>query len=499
MNDVRAREVVVVGGGITGLAAAHRVLEIAAARGEGVRLTVLEAGARPGGTIASERTEGFLFETGADSIITEKPWGLDLCRRLGVMDRLIGTREGDRRTFVVLNGRLHPLPEGFLLLAPMRVWPVVTSSLFSLRGKLRMACDLVLPRGGNPGGDESLASFVTRRLGREVLERVAQPLVGGIYTADAERLSLAATMPRFLEMERRHRSLIRAVRCRPSGGTGGAGTGGTNSGDGSDGASDSGARWSLFVSFAEGMQTLVDALAKRLPEGSLHLGARVVAVAPDAAAGWHIMLDGGDRVAASSVVLATPAFVAADLLRPADAALASALDGIHYASSATVSLAYSRADIPHPLDGFGFVVPAVERRSLIACSFSSVKYEGRAPEGSVLLRVFCGGALSEFMVARSGEELIAEARRELRELLGVTAPPRMSRVHRHLRAMPQYHVGHLERVGEIEARVARRPGLALAGNAYRGVGVPDCIHSGERAAEGLLEGGAEASPGERCA
>ena len=465
-----AQGIVVVGGGIAGLAAAHRVLELSAARGERVPLSIVEAGTRLGGTIASERIDGFLVESGADSFLTEKPWALDLCRRLGIEDRLIGTRDDQRRTFVVHAGRLHPLPEGFLLLAPTRLWPLVTSSLFSWPGKLRMACDLVLPRGGSATGDESLASFVTRRLGREALERVAQPLAGGIYTADPVRLSLAATMPRFLEMERRHRSLILAMRRAAK----------TNAARGS------GARWSLFVSFAEGMQTLVGALAQRLPEGAVRLGARALDLAPGRAGGWRLALDGGAVLEAARVLVATPAFAAADLLQSLDATLAAELAAIPYASSATVTLAYDRGAVTHPLDGFGFVVPAIERRGLIACSFSSVKYVGRAPAGGVLLRVFCGGALAEQMITLSDAALVAAARRELGEILEIEAAPRFARVHRYPRAMPQYQVGHLERVAAIEARLTRYPGLALAGNAYHGVGVPDCVHSGERAAEALL-------------
>ncbi len=461
--------IVVVGGGIAGLAAAHRATELAAARGTPVRVTLLEAAPRVGGTIASERVDGFLVESGADSFLTEKPWALELCHRIGLEDRLIGTRDADRRTFVVHAGRLHPLPEGFLLLAPTRFAPLVRSPLFTWRGKLRMALDLVLPRG-RTGGDESLATFVTRRLGREALERVAQPLVGGIYTADPARLSVAATMPRFLEMERRHRSLILAMRRQARVAA----------------TSGSGARWSLFVSFTEGMETLVHALAQRLPEGAIRLGARVTALRPRAADDFEITLAGGEQLRARGVIVATPAYAAADLVRPFATELATELAAIPYVSSATVTLGYARADVPHALNGFGLVVPAIEGRRLIACSFSSVKYAGRAPDGKVLLRVFCGGALATAMTECADAELVDAARDELRALLGIVAPPCLVRVHRHARAMPQYNVGHLARLATIDAALARHPGLVLAGNAYRGVGVPDCVHSGESAAERLL-------------
>ncbi len=464
------RSIVVVGGGIAGLAAAHRIVELGAATGEPPVLTLLEASDRLGGSIGTEHAEGFLIETGADSILTEKPWAIALCRRLGIEDRLVGTREGERRTLVVHRGRLQAVPEGFLLLAPTLLWSIVMSPLFSWRGKLRMAADLVLPRRRD-GAEESLAAFVERRLGREVLERVVQPLAGGIYTADPARLSLAATMPRFLEMERRHRSLILALRRQRAGAARGEG----------------GARFSMFVSFEEGMQTLIDALAARLPRDSLRLGTRAHAVVPDGTGRWRVELDGGATIASDAVVVATPAYAAATVLARADAELAASLAAISYASAATVTLAYDRADVPHPLDAFGFVVPAIERRELIACTVSSVKYPGRAPAGAVLLRVFSGGALAEQMTALSDAALIASARRELGDLLGIGAAPRLTRVHRHPRAMPQYHVGHLARVEELRRRVTALPGLALAGNAYSGVGIPDCIHSGEEAAEAAMQ------------
>jgi len=448
--------VAVVGGGVAGLAAAYRLVE----RGVG-DLVLLEASERLGGTIATERSGGFTIETGADSLITEKPWAVDLCERLGVT--LIGTREGERRTYVVNRGRLEPLPEGFLLLAPTDLLALARSRLFSWRGKLRMALDLVLPRGPEVP-DESLAHFVRRRLGREALERVAEPLVGGIYTADAERLSLEATMPRFREVERRHRSLIRGL---------GAAAATTRA---------AGARYALFVAPRDGMGAVVEAIARRLPEGSVRLRAPVTAIASEGRR-WRLVA-GGEPLVADAVVLATPAHVAATLLAPLDAELGRLLGGIEYASSATVTLAYRSADLP-ALGGFGFVVPAVERRGLIACTYASRKFPGRAPEGHELVRAFVGGALRPDALARDDAALADLVRGELREIVGITAAPTLTRVHRHRLAMPQYAVGHLERVAAIEARLAALPGLVLAGAAYRGVGVPDCVRSGEAAANQL--------------
>jgi oxygen-dependent protoporphyrinogen oxidase len=460
--------IVVVGGGIAGLAAAHRLVELARDRVRPLDLVLIEAADRLGGTIRTERADGFLLEGGPDSFISEKPWALALAERVGLGAHLRRTDDRFRRTYVVRGGQLHPLPEGFLLLAPTRVGPVLASSVFSWPGKLRLGLDLVLPRR-RASGDESLASFVRRRLGREALERVAQPLVGGIYAADPDRLSLAATMPRFLALERKHRSLILGLRRAARSG---------------EAAGASGARWSLFVTLADGMEELVAALATRLPPGAARVGTPATAVAPTPD-GWRVQLGDGGLVTADGVVLAGPAPRMAPLLRDTNPGLAGLLDGIAYASSATVALAYPRAVVRHPLDGFGFVVPRVEGRAAMACTFSSVKYPGRAPAGFVLLRVFVGGALQTDLLEREDRPLARLAHEDVSPLLGITGEPVLSRVWRHPRAMPQYDVGHLDRVAAIEARLETLPGLALAGGAYRGVGIADCVHSGEAAAERL--------------
>jgi len=463
-------KIVVVGGGVSGLAAAHRAVELARERGRPLDLTLLEAGDRLGGTIQTERRDGFLVECGPDSFLSEKPWALALCRRLGLEDRLIRTDDRFRRTFVVLRGRLHPLPDGFQLLAPTQLRSFVSSGLFSWRGKLRMACDLLLPRGSDP--DESLGAFVRRRLGREALERVAQPLVAGIYTADPDELSLQATMPRFVEMERRERSVIlalwRAAREAP----------GRHAGT-------SGARWSLFVTFADGMEELIRVLAARLPPGAVRLKERVTGATRESGQ-WRVATASGTVFDADALILAPEAHQAARILRYVDPGLAHLLAGIRQASSATVTLAYRRDEIPHPLDGFGFVVPQLERRAIIACTFSSVKYPGRAPDGHALLRVFMGGALNESVLAADDAALVATGCAELHSLLGVSAEPRFTRVARYPRAMPQYHLGHLALAQTIERAVARHPGLRLAGGAYRGVGIADCVRSGEEAALAML-------------
>jgi protoporphyrinogen/coproporphyrinogen III oxidase len=463
-------KLVVVGGGTTGLAAAHRAVELAREREIPLELTLLEARERLGGTIASERVDGFLVEAGPDSFLSEKPWALALCRRLGVEGRLVRTDDRFRKVFIWYRGRLHPLPDGFQLLAPTAMRPFVTSSLFSLPGKLRMALDLVLPRGH--ADDESLGAFVRRRLGAEALERVAQPLVAGIYTADPDDLSLAATMPRFLEVEKRDRSIIlglrRALARAPLPGT-------------------SGARWSLFVTLADGMEELVTALAGRLPAGAVALKQRVSAL-ERAGEGWRVKTADGGAVDADRVILATESHATARLARYLDPALANLLAEIPYSSAATVSLGYRRADVPHALDGFGFVVPRTEGKALLAGTFSSVKYPGRAPAGHVLIRGFLGGMLNAAVLDEDDAALIARARAELGEALGLTAQPVLTRLHRWPASMPQYRVGHLARVETIERAARALPGLLLAGAAYRGVGIADCVRSGEAAAEAALQG-----------
>ncbi len=466
--------VVVVGGGISGLAAAHRLMELNRDGSYDIRVTLLEANQRVGGTIGTEHVSGFLVESGPDSFIAEKPWGLQLCERLGIASNLISLGSTRRNIYVVHQGSLVPLPEGFILMAPTRLWPLIRTPLFSWAGKLRMALELFLPRGGK-GGDESLGSFVRRRFGQELLDRVAQPLMGGIYAANPEELSLKSTMPRFLELERTRRSIIWATWLEQRRRARSQRTG-------------SGARWGLFVSLADGMQQLVETLAGRLPEETVRKGTRAVRLVWNAEKKvWGIITDGGEELEADGVILAIPAYGAADTLFSVAPELAKELAAIPYASTATVTLAYRRADIPNSLDGFGVVVPAQERRQIIACSFSSVKYSGRAPAENELVRAFVGGALQPELFEQSDEAMESSVRQEFAALLGIKAEPLFCRIHRHRRSMPQYRVGHSDRVGRIMEQLTKHRGLALAGNAYGGVGIADCIHSGEIAAEALLD------------
>jgi oxygen-dependent protoporphyrinogen oxidase len=460
--------VVVLGGGITGLAAAHRLLQLGAV--PGLRVTLVEADDRLGGKIVTERVDGFVIEGGPDSFLATKPRGIGLCAELGIGDRpraqLAGVRPQRHRAFVLWRGRLHDLPEGLSGLVPTRLAPLAHSTLLSPLGKSRVALDYLLParRGA---GDESLGGFVRRRLGREAWERLVEPLMAGIYAADGDQLSLTATFPQLREAERRYGGLIKGVlatrRLAPP---------------------PVPAPESAFLTPVGGLDVLVTALEKRLRDGQVALvrGVAAVAVTPSDT-GFVVRLAGGGSIPADAVIVATPAYAAADLLADFDPILATELTAIRHASTAIVTLAYRRDEILHALDGHGYVIPRAEGSPILACTWSSRKWSGRAPEGFELIRVFIGRAGQEDVLAADDETLVALAVQEVAARLGATAPTSLTRVRRWPRGMPQYLLGHPERVARIEAAQRKHPGLYLAGNAFHGVGLPDCIASGERAAD----------------
>ncbi|MCP4867780.1 MAG: protoporphyrinogen oxidase [Proteobacteria bacterium] len=440
-------KITIVGGGISGLSAAL------VARDAGCEVELIEACDRLGGVLATEHRDGLLMERGPDSFVRTKPAAIELCERLNV--DLIPTRDiPDRGARIVKDGRLLPLPDGLMLLAPTKIWPFALSPVMSFGGKLRMLRETSIPvrEGASDTDDETLASFVRRRLGDEALDRLAQPLVAGIYSGDPEKLSLRATMPRLLDMERKYGSLIKGMQAAAKGKP-----------------AASGARYSLFQTPASGMQTVVDALVERLQLDGVTLttGRRIESL---------------DELDGDGTVLALPARAAAALL---DGDLADELSAIRTTGSATISFSWPAEAVP-AAKGYGFVVPAIEDRFCMACTCAHNKYDGRAPEGTALLRAFVGGALGPDVAALTDDEIITRARDDLKELLGIKTDPDVVVLSRYDSAQPQYEVGHLDRVARIEAAVTERPGIELVGNSYRGVGVADCIVSARRGIASLV-------------
>jgi len=453
----------VIGGGIAGLAAAYTLERQAREVNLPLRLTLLERDHRWGGKILTERTDGFVIEAGPDAFVSTKPWALDLCRELGIAERLQRANADRRKVYSLHGGQLIELPDGLVRMVPSRIGPMLRTPLLSPRGKLRLGLDLLLP-ARRADGDESLARFVTRRLGREAYAWLIEPLLSGIYAGDGHRLSLRSTFPYLREWEQRHGSLIRAalaaVRARS-----------TSHPDGN--------AQSVFLTPKAGLAEIVEALLDRLRKADLRHGVDALALLRTAA-GYRVDTGDGTKVEADIVILAAPAFDAARLLRGLDPELARLLDAIEYVSTATVSLAFQEADIPRPLDGHGYVIPRAEGRMALACTWTSTKFPHRAPPGKVLLRVFIGRAGQE--IEGSEASLVDIARRELADTLGIHAEPVLARAYRWPRAMPQYNLGHSERLAAIQTQVESLPGIFLAGAAYAGIGIPDCIHSGQQAA-----------------
>ncbi|MCA8913490.1 MAG: protoporphyrinogen oxidase [Planctomycetes bacterium] len=465
------KHVAIIGGGISGLAAAYRLHKA------GARVTLLEATDHLGGVIGTVRHGDCLLETGPDCWASNKPAAMELANELGLGDEIIGTRAGVRRSFILHHGSLKRLPEGFFLISPMSIKALIKTPILSWPGKIRMALELF--KGvRRDDADESLASFVRRRFGKEALARIAQPMIAGIYTADPEKLSLKATFPAFIEMERKQGSVIKALRKRAKGEAGKAKTGGEVS-------KAAGPRYGLFVTFKGGMSTLPDALADALPEGSIRKNTRVAGLKREGES-WQLVTD-AETINADAIVLALPAHASAGLLRDTDAELTDALGEIEYAGAAVVNFIFDRSQIVHSMDGIGAVIPAVEGRRIIAFSYSSVKFEGRAPEGTAVVRVFMGGALNPEVAQASPDEQTQIALEELRGLIGVKGEPKFALAGSHKGAMAQYHVGHLERVAKIRELARQHTTLAIIGNGFDGVGIPDCIRNANEATATLLD------------
>jgi oxygen-dependent protoporphyrinogen oxidase len=481
------KRIIIIGGGVTGLSAAYKIAR-AASEGHEVEFILIEKDQRLGGKIQTEIVsdpleEGrFVVDGGPDCFLTEKPACHRIAKCTGIFDDELPTNESRKRTWILSRGELHELPDGIFMFAPTKFLPFVTTGLFSWPGKIRMAMDLFIPaKKIVPGelNDETLESFVVRRMGRECLDRLAEPLVGGVHASDSRQMSLAATFPRLLEMEQKYGSLMkgfiaarrkveemrRKYPVKPG----------------------EKAR-TFFTSFVNGMQQLTDRMADAAGRGRMSTGVIVTSLQRKEGDVWTVHLSDGNQVDGDAVIVATESWAAEPLVRPHDQAIADALAGIPASSSATISIAFDEDEVGFDLEAFGVLCPPVEGRALMAATYSSSKWPGRAPPGKVLMRGFVGGPHNQEIVKRSDEELVQTVLTEFRDILGLNpfAKPLFSRVFRWHLGMPQYTLGHLDRVALIEDRCGRIPGLVIAGGSYRGVGVPNCIESGERAVSKIL-------------
>jgi oxygen-dependent protoporphyrinogen oxidase len=463
-------KIIVIGGGIAGLSAAYYAKQ----KLPDAQLTLLEASDRWGGKITTDRVSfgdgQFIIEGGPDTFLATKPWGVALCKELDLGERLHGTNPHKKNTYVLNRNRLLPLPDGLAMMIPTNVEAILKSRLVSWFSKARMGLDFLLPAKA-VNGDESLGTFVSRRLGREAYENLIEPLMSGIYAGDGDALSLASTFPYLRDLELKYGSLARgALKMRSQ----------------SNGKAVQGSR-SAFLTPTTGLAEIVEKLVEYLTTNgaTLCLKTRAVSLTHPAPDTWHLTLDTGEKLTADGVIIAAPAFAAGQMLASLDPALASTLHSIPYASTATVSLAYQQADLPRDLDGYGYVIPRREGRRALACTWTSTKFPHRAPEGYALIRVFVGRAGQDIPWAES--ELLELAKEELNLTLGITVEPLLARVFMWDRAMPQYNLGHPESLKRIDAALEKHPGLALAGNGYRGIGIPDCIHSGELAVDKIFQ------------
>jgi oxygen-dependent protoporphyrinogen oxidase len=480
----------IIGGGIAGLSAAYE-LELARAAGAGIEYTLFESRERLGGALATEVVSGAVLERGPDSFITEKPAAAALCRELGLGAELTPSNDEARKTYIVVKNRLVPLPDGLMFLIPTKLLPTALTRLFSLPTKIRMGLELFLPPRPSGQSDETVAALVERHFGREAVERLADPLLSGIYGGDATQLSARAVLPRLLEMEQEYGSLTRGMLAAHRKMKAMAAQ--KNGGKPAPGAAKPAPR-GIFTTLRGGLQQLVDALESRL-EPTWIRRSTPVSVLQKTAQGWQVEA-GGKTEDYDAVIMASPAWAASVLLRQVDEQLSEDLGKIPYSSSITINLVYDEANLGKLPDGFGFLVPATEGRAMLACTFVHRKFLGRTPPGKAVLRAFLGGMRHEELLAENDEALLAIVRRELNEILGdavlgLHVVPEQTQVSRWRRAMAQYAVGHTERNKRIAAQVATLPGLRLAGNAYDGIGIPDCIRLGRKAAKELA---AEAAP-----
>jgi protoporphyrinogen/coproporphyrinogen III oxidase len=455
------------------LAAAYRIQK-EISEGASLECVLLEGGDRFGGKIATKRSDGFVIERGPDSFISQKPAAIQLCQQLGLGDRLISTNPGTPNTYVYTGGKLVKMPDGLSLMIPTKFLPFAFTPLFSLSGKIRMALDLLIPRKVDES-DESLASFVRRRMGTEALRKMAEPMLAGIYASDPETMSICSTFPMFVETERKYRSLILGMLARKKAMFLNA-------------SKRPKSNFSLFMTLKDGLGEMVEAVIKKSPDIKFQPGARVESIAGKEGK-WSMRVEGGGEQKADALILATPGHITARFLESVTPKAAELLKQIKYVSTATVTIAYKKEGFSHALDGFGFVVPKCEGRSILACTWTSSKFPHRAPDGYVMLRCYLGGALQEHIAEKDEETMANLVKQDLKEIMGITEEPVFCNVVHNRKSNVQYEVNHSQRIDTIMQEL--QEGLFLAGSAYRGIGIPDCIQSGTKSAEsaiGLLLG-----------
>ncbi len=478
------KRIAIIGGGIAGLSAAWTLEKARRAvtdSADALEYHLFESAGRLGGVISSEIVDGCVVEGGPDSFLTEKPAAAALCRELGIDEQLLSSNDRERRTYIVVGNRLIPLPDGLMFMVPTKLVPTLLTPLFSWSTKFRMAREFLFPP--TPAtGDESVAAMTRRHFGQETVDRLVSPLLSGVYGGDASQLSVRAVLPRMVTMEQEHRSLSRAMLAARK-------TAAPPSASGRK----PGSPRTLFTTLRKGMVQMVDGVAGQLQPESIHLNSPVTGIrrvdsitdGEKHDRGWTVET-AHSKETYSGVILALPAWASANLLRPVDVALANGLGAVAYSSSITVTMGFCLADLANLPPGFGFLVPATEHRSMLACTFVHAKFAGRTPPGKGVLRCFLGGAGKDSLLHESDSSLTEIVLEELAAIVGVRAQPTFVRIARSRRAMAQYGVGHLERMQLVKDAIATLPGLALAGNAYEGIGVPDCIRTGQQAAESVL-------------
>ncbi len=478
------KKVIIIGGGVAGLGAAYKIKR-AADEGAAIDFVLLEKGDRLGGKVQGEFVENefgtFVVDGGPDSFLTSKPAIHRIAQMTGIEGDKLPTDESRKKTLILSRGKLYEMPDGVMMFAPTKFVPFATTGLFTWPGKIRAGLDLFVPKKHVPAGernDETLESFIKRRMGQEILDRLAEPLVGGVHGSDPALMSLAATFPNLLDMEQKYGNMIRAFVAQrkmveqmrkkyPP---------------------DPKNPKTFFTTFKKGMHELTNAMADAAGRTKMHVGVTATDIARATDGTWTVSLSNGEAVSGDAVIIATESWAAVSLVRSVDAQIADALAAIPSSSSGTCSFAFREDEIGIDMNAFGVLCPAVEKRALLAATYSSTKWPGRAPKGAVMFRGFVGGPHNQKIMDKSDDEIRDIVLSEIRDILGISpkVQPIFSRFFRWTLGMPQYTMGHLDRVELIEARSKDVPGFALAGGSFRGVGLPNCIESGEAAASKVL-------------